>query len=161
MIQINNDVDASRILGAIKQIEDKISSVKDSAALHKQFFKSEEERLENQRNYLAQQLENYLEKIGEKSLKLPFGKIQARTTRKAIWPDDETLVSFSKEKHIPIRVKEEPDKKALKSYIDEHLEYPPGYEVKPVTSVTVKPTEEAYPDDSILDELFPEEEATS
>ena len=134
---VQTQVDATRALMHIREIEEEIEQIKDSWGQHNQFFRQRIEQKERQIGFWKGKLEAFLEAQGSKTLALPSGTLKFRNTPRVSWPSDEDLIAFSKENGIPTRMKETPDKNELKEFIKETGNYPHGYHVENETSFYV------------------------
>ncbi|MEI6724586.1 MAG: host-nuclease inhibitor Gam family protein [Actinomycetes bacterium] len=76
---------------------------------------------------------------GKRTVKTVAGTVYTRTAEHFDWPDDEMLVGWARE-HLPeaVRVKESPDRTALKTHVKETGEVPDGVTVESVTTVVIK-----------------------
>jgi hypothetical protein len=78
---------------------------------------------------------------GKRTVKTVAGTAYTRTTEHFEWPADDALVSWAKS-HLPeaVKVKESPDKAALKAHVKATGELPEGLTVEPRVSVVIKET---------------------
>lgn len=135
---ITDTLGVTAALRAIKDIEDEVAAIEEDARLHAEWFAQRIASKRKQIDFHVGRLESYAQATGQKSITLPMGRIGFRTTQKDEWPDDEVLRFFCTRNGIPLRTKEEVDKRALKTFIDETGTYPEGYKRVPTTTFHVK-----------------------
>lgn len=121
---LRDDLDADNALEQIKNLKADIKQKHEFAEQRiqqiQQWEESEVEKLESKVEWCEQALQSYFMKLREdnpqlKTHSLPYGKLQMRKQRPLYKYDDEKLLSFLKENNVnAIRVKEAPDKLALK-----------------------------------------------
>lgn len=78
-------------------------------------------------------------KDGRRKLALPHGTVFTTRREHFEWPDDDALVGWAKD-HLPeaVRVKETPDRAALKAHVKETGELPDGLSVETVETVQIR-----------------------
>ncbi len=137
-MEIENNVEATQRLAAIREIEKQVEEIITDRDAHVDWFNDRISKANKQIEFLASMLEKYLDRSGKKTIKLPSGQIGARTTRSPIWPDNDVLIEYSNQYGIDTKVKEVPDKTEIKRYMKESGNYPPGYDTKVSTKIYVK-----------------------
>lgn len=135
---LNETIQADQLCKKLGYIEDKIESLEREQMRSSQFYQDRINKKAKRVAYIEALLLNYANNQEEKTIKLPFGTLSKRKSTKKLWPEDTVLIDFSKSNHIPIRIKEAPNKLEISKYITETGEMPEGYDEKETTSFSVK-----------------------
>ena len=97
----------------------------------KQWAQKEMEKEENNIAYLESLLMPWAQEQG-KSISLPSGRVRFRKVPDKFIYDDQAIITWAKQ-HLPeaVRIKEEPDKAAIKAHVKATGELPDGLTIEP------------------------------
>lgn len=132
-------VDASRKVAAIRTLEKQIGMLELQAAEAKHFFEQRVQKCQERIDHLKFLLQGYLNHMDLKNLATPYGTIYQRTVKVKNWPEPTPLLSWA-ESHFPegIRIKKEPDKKAIYEHIAATGDAPEGFTESSETRLYIK-----------------------
>jgi hypothetical protein len=130
-------------LGRIRKIEAAVERLKKQQADADEWYRSRFLKLAEAEGRLQTEIFQALREIGEKSCATPYGTAFIRKSTTTIWPEDALILEWVKERpnsntlHL-LKTKEQPDKKAIKSYMESTGTVIPGYEVKEGEALSIR-----------------------
>lgn len=140
---VNDVVDVEKHRYAIGKIEEDIEQLKEDKKRFVEFFDAKIRSKLDTVDFLSDRILNFLKNTGRKNVSVPDGTIFITNRIYKTWPDNDVLLKFCKEFHIPIRIKEEPSKTDIAKFIEETSQTPPGYEEEPVESLSFRSVKNA------------------
>ena len=123
-----NSMDVTRRLQAIRMVEKMIAQYEQQANEAKVFYADRVYRCQRRIEDVKRNILGFLQQNDMKNIQTPFGTAYQRLVTTKLWPTDDALLSWAVA-HNPatIRVKREPDKRAISDHIKSTGEIPPGY----------------------------------
>lgn len=125
-------------LFAINKLVNDISNLKDLKKNSVEFYNNKIESTERTIDILKDRISEFM--LSSDNSKIPTQAGTAYFTKriKEIYPDDETLIEFSKQNKLEMTVKISPNKKAIKDHIKNGGSVPEGYFTHEVTSLSIR-----------------------
>lgn len=103
------------------------------------FYERKLEQCKQGLGFILEKLNNLVAQTDDKKLVTPKGTIFYVTRDAHTWPDDETLLTWAKEKKLNcVRTKEYVDKRVALEYIKSTNDAPPGFVTSPDTKLQVR-----------------------
>lgn len=134
-----NSMIISRQILAIRRLEQQIERYDQQLREARSFYEQRAGKCEERIAFLKQSIKAFLDQNGLKNIQTPSGTAYQKVLTVKHWPEDEALVAWA-DTHLPgaIRIKREPDKKALGDHIKRGGEVPDGYDESQETRLYVK-----------------------
>lgn len=138
-LALNTTMDATRLIYLIKQLEKRKDFFELQDRESRYFYAEKKRKCEERIAFLKQTLLTYLQQNGLKNLSTPEGTAYQKTITVRTYPADDVLIRWALA-NVPnaVRVKHEPDKRAIVEYIRCTGEVPEGYSEAEETRVYIK-----------------------
>ena len=138
-----SNIRADRVLYVLDKINEEIKEMADQRIQAVEFYNTEIEKKEKIGDHLRFNLKSFIEAKGEKTIKLPNGTLRMRTTKKFIYPEDNSsIIKFCEDRKIELSVLIKPDLKKLKKYITETGDSPEELKIEEHDSFSYKTAKE-------------------
>jgi len=135
---VNSDVDVAKLLFIIDKETTRLDRLKQGKSDYLDWFSNQINSVQGNIDFLKAHLQGYVEAQPETKVSTPNGTAYI-TKRKSIdWAPDDVLLEWSKGHHVPIRIKEAPDKTELKKHFEETNELPTGCMVSEKVSLSIR-----------------------
>jgi len=124
----------------IAELEGDIEELRDNSAAAQQFWGLKIEKKQKQIEFFADQIHHLQNALEKKTIDTPHGTAKMTSRVKKTWPDNETLLKFSKDNGLTVNEKltVTPIKKEIADFIKNGGEIPEGYMEEEVTNFTWK-----------------------
>jgi len=127
--EIVNSMDVTNKIWVIRQIEAHISQLEKQDAESRKFYADRKAAAQERIDFVKAGIQAFLRHNNLQRLATPNGTAYFRSCTLKVWPADEVLLAWA-QAHLPeaIRLRREPDKKAISAHIASTGEMPPdGY----------------------------------
>lgn len=123
-----NSMDATRKIYAIRRLEQLIAQYEKQDAESRQFYSDRKASAQARIDFVKGSIQAFLRHHDLQRLATPNGTAYFRSITTKQWPADDALIAWA-QAHLPeaIRLRREPDKKAIGEHIKTTGETPEGY----------------------------------
>ncbi len=134
-----NSMDIARQIATIKKLEEQIQQYELQEKEAKSFYAQRRAKCDDRIGFLKGSIKAFLDQQGLKNIQTPNGTAYQKVVTVKQWPDDEALLAWA-DVHLPtaIRVKREPDKRAIGEHIAKTGDVPEMYREEHETRVYIR-----------------------